>query len=40
MTMIGRRALLGAGAALAVMPARAQPWRPARTVTIPPFPSL
>ena len=29
-----RRALLGTGAALAAAPARAQPWRPARSVTI------
>ncbi|TDH61488.1 tripartite tricarboxylate transporter substrate binding protein [Dankookia rubra] len=32
--MLSRRALLGAGAVLAASPARAQPWRPARSVTI------
>ncbi|MBK1658330.1 Bug family tripartite tricarboxylate transporter substrate binding protein [Paracraurococcus ruber] len=31
---VPRRALLGAGAALAAAPARAQPWRPARSVTL------
>ncbi|MDO9711379.1 Bug family tripartite tricarboxylate transporter substrate binding protein [Paracraurococcus lichenis] len=34
MTMPTRRALLAAGAALAAAPARAQPWRPARPVTL------
>jgi tripartite-type tricarboxylate transporter receptor subunit TctC len=34
MTPLSRRALLGAGAALAASPARAQPWRPTRSVTI------
>ncbi|TCZ66546.1 Bug family tripartite tricarboxylate transporter substrate binding protein [Roseicella aquatilis] len=34
MTTIHRRALLAAGAALVAAPARAQPWRPARPVTI------
>ncbi|WP_241671325.1 Bug family tripartite tricarboxylate transporter substrate binding protein [Dankookia rubra] len=34
MAMLSRRALLGAGAVLAASPARAQPWRPARSVTI------
>ncbi|MFC7474581.1 Bug family tripartite tricarboxylate transporter substrate binding protein [Dankookia sp. GCM10030260] len=34
MTTLSRRTLLGAGATLAAMPARAQPWRPTRSVTI------
>jgi tripartite-type tricarboxylate transporter receptor subunit TctC len=34
MTQFGRRALLAAGATLAALPARAQPWRPSRPVTI------
>ena len=34
MATFSRRALLGAGAAVAATPARAQPWRPARSVTI------
>ncbi len=34
MAMMQRRALLATGAALAAGPARAQPWRPARGVTI------
>ena len=34
MAALSRRALLGASAALAASPARAQPWRPARSVTI------
>ena len=34
MTTLSRRALLGAGAALAATPALAQPWRPTRSVTI------
>lgn len=33
-TMLSRRALLATGATLAAMPAHAQPWRPARSVTI------
>ncbi|WP_431270075.1 hypothetical protein [Dankookia sp. P2] len=34
MAQLSRRALLGAGAALAASPACAQPWRPTRSVTI------
>src|SRR5690242_5679368 len=34
MAAMHRRALLAAGAALAAAPARAQPWRPSRPVTI------
>ena len=34
MGALSRRALLGAGAALAASPALAQPWRPTRSVTI------
>jgi tripartite-type tricarboxylate transporter receptor subunit TctC len=34
MARFPRRTLLGAGAALAAAPARAQPWRPTRSVTI------
>ena len=34
MAQLSRRALLAAGAMLAAAPARAQPWRPARSVTI------